>query len=188
MSTGTILTTDIKPSAPAVNLGLRAIFATYTPGGSGGNYTLDLTKNFLYGLKIGDVQRTGGQREQIELPIDTVPGNTARSLEGTIGHSDITLTIEPDGKTGLRQPPGLVVENGMYLEPHGVLFIGYLDKNDQTKLICISEDPVNIKELGGWQWQKKTPLTSNIVFTTTGDGSKFGFNVVGKTLAYTQPV
>ena len=186
MSDGTILTTDIRPSAPLINMGLRAIFASFAPG-SGGNYNLVLTKNFLHNLKIGDANKSDDTIEQVEAPINSIPGTFARMIEGIVTGGDIVVNVEPDAKIGLKDPPPLVMEGGLYMEPRGVLFLGFLDATDQTKMICYTEHPVNIKGNKGWDWAKKSPMAASITFVQSGEGGKVGRDIVAKTLDYLPP-
>ncbi|MDR1957860.1 MAG: hypothetical protein LBQ54_02250 [Planctomycetaceae bacterium] len=188
-TTGTLLTTNISPSKPLVNNGVRAIFGVYAPtSGGGGTYTADLTKNFLYGLTAEDISVGETTYDQIELSLSAIQGLTKRFLEGEKTGGDITINFKPDPGIILRDPPPIPMEDGLKMEPHGVLWIGFLSSTDTTILIPYIEAPVNIKGKDGLTWTKNTEMTSAITFGQTGDGLRLGRANINKQLDYTAPV
>ena len=188
-TTGTLQNTNINPSAPLVNAGLRAIAATYKPGTTTGTYTLDLTKNFLYGLICNDVDMSASSHEKIEVPLAALQGITKRFISGEVTGGNITLNFDVDPETYLPyEIPPVPTSGGLVMEPHFCLFLGFLDAADPTKFIPYIECPVNIESSHNFNFPKNQKATGSIVFYQTGDGLRIGKKNIGKKLEYTAPV
>ena len=186
-TTGTLSTTNISPSKPLVNRGLRAIAATYTEETSG-TFTLDMTKNFLYGMICEDVDVGATSYEKIEIPLRALQGTTKRFIEGEQTGGNITLNFTPDPETyipyDIPEPP---TSGGLVLEPHFCLWLGFLDSNDPSKLIPYVEAPVNFDSKDNLNWAKNAAATCALNFYITGEGLRIGRDKIGKTLDYTEP-
>lgn len=186
-TTGTLSTTNISPSKPLVNRGLRAIAATYTEG-EGGTFTLDMTKNFLYGMICDDVDIGATSLEKIEIPLRALQGTTKRFLEGEATGGNITLNFTPDPDTyipyDIPEPP---TSGGLVMEPHFCLWLGFLDSADPTKLIPYVEAPINIDAKDNLSWPKNAAATCTLSFYITGEGLRIGREKIGKSLSYTAP-
>lgn len=186
-TTGTLQTTNISPSKPLVNRGFRAIAATYTEE-SNGTYTLDMTKNFLYGMICDDVDVGATSFEKIEIPLRALQGITKRFIEGEATGGNITLNFSPDPDTYIPcDIPPAPTSGGLVLEPHFCLWLGFLDAEDPTKLIPYIEAPVNIDSRDNFNFPKNGVATSALGFYITGDGLRIGREKIKKTLNYAAP-
>lgn len=186
-TTGTLTGTDISPSKPLVNRGVRFVAAAYKPGSTSGTYTPDYTKNFLYGLVANDINVAETTTDQVELSLSAAQGIMKRFLEAEKTGGDVTIGFKADPDIVVRDPMPLPEEDGLAMEPHFVLYWGFLDSTDPTKLIAYSEIPVNIKGEKGLSWAKDTEMTVSMTFQVTGEGSKYGRTNVAKTIDYVAP-
>jgi hypothetical protein len=190
MSTGTLATTNISPSIPLVNRGLRAIVATYTEGQTAGTYTLDMTKNFLYGLICNDVNKGANSIEKIEIPLQATQGIVKRFIEGEVTGGSITLNFEADAdqyRPGGYPIPDPPTSGGLAMEPHFCLWLGFLSSTDQTKMIPYIECPVNLENIDDFNFAKNAPMTATIGFYQTGEGLIIGRSKINKELSYAAP-
>jgi len=185
---GTLLTTNISPSAPLINKGLRAIAATWKAGTTAGKYDLVLTNNFLYGLICNDVDVSASTSEKIEVPLAALQGVTKRFVAGETTGGSITLNFDVDPETYLPyEIPPVPTSGGLVMEPHFCLFLGFLDASDPAILIPYIECPVNIESSHNFNFPKNQRATGSLVFYQTGDGLRIGRKNINKTLAYTPP-
>jgi len=188
-TTGTLATTNISPSKPFVNSNARAIAALYTPSGTTGQFTLDLTKNFMYGLLINDIVISASSHEKVEIPLTALQGQWKRFIEGEITGGTVTLGFAPDPNTYTPYPiPPAPRDGGLQLEPHFCLLIGFLSQTDPSKLIIYVEAPVNLESTDALNFPKNRPATGDLVFYITGEGLRIGRDIINKELAYTPPV
>lgn len=188
-TTGTLQGTNISPSAPLVNRGLRAIAVPYTESSStAGTYVPDMTKNFLYGLIANDVDVGATTYEKIEIPLQALQGMTKRFIEGERTGGNVTINFSPDPNTYIPYDiPPAPTSGGLSMEPHFVLWLGFLDSEDDTKLIPYVEAPINIDSEGNLSWAKNTAATSTLSFYITGDGTRIGRTRINKSLDYIAP-
>ena len=189
VTTGTLQDTNISPSAPLVNSGLRAIAATWKPGTTAGKYDLVLTNNFLYGLICNDLDISASSHEKIEVPLSALQGVTKRFISGETTGGSVTLNFDVDPETYLPyEIPDVPTSGGLIMEPHFCLFLGFLDATDPEKLIPYIECPVNIESSHNFNFPKNQRATGSLVFYQTGDGLRIGRKAINKVLAYTPPV
>ena len=187
-TTGTLIGTNISPSKPLINRGLRAICVPYKDGTTTGTYEPDLTKNFLHGLILDDVDVAPTTREKIEVPLRALQGVTKRFVEGERTGGNITLNFSPDADEYIPHDiPEPLTTGGLVHEPHFVLWLGFLSASDPNQMIAYVESPVNIDSEGGLNFPKNGAATCALNFYISGDGLRIGKNRIGATLAYTEP-
>ena len=188
VTTGTLQTTNISPTAPLVNRGLRAIAATYKAGSTAGTYEPDMTKNFLYGLICNDVDVAATSVEKIEVPLRALQGMTKRFIEGEKTGGNVTINFDPDPEMYLPYDmPDAPLSGVLAMEPHFVLWLGFLSAADPTKLIPYVELPINVESKDNFNFPKNGVATAALAFYITGEGTRIGKNRINKILDYTPP-